>query len=325
MPSDVRIDRDGAGAAESFDPQIAHHGKRIYVVWSDDRNGAGDIYFNRSPDGGATWLSTDLRLDTDGAGAADSRAPQLYVDGETVVVAWTDGRNGLGDVYANRSADGGATWLAADLRLDTDRPGAGASKGLRIAGSGGSVYAVWEDERNGEADVYASSSTDGGLTWQASDTRLDTNQPGNTSSTSPRVCASADNVYVVWTDNRRGPDDVYFNGSSDRGASWLGSDVKLDAASTGSDDSDAPSLCCSGRQRLRGVEPRRPRQPSATAELGRRRPHWQAAPMPLATSAPGAGSADSPGGQLPRRQLVRRVQDTRSGGSDIYFNCNVPR
>jgi hypothetical protein len=35
------------------------------VTWRDTRNGRDDIYFNRSPDGGATWLIADVRLDTD--------------------------------------------------------------------------------------------------------------------------------------------------------------------------------------------------------------------------------------------------------------------
>ncbi len=36
-----------------------------------------------------------------------------------------------------------------------------------IAASGETVYVVWQDERNGLADIYLNRSTNGGIAWDA--------------------------------------------------------------------------------------------------------------------------------------------------------------
>jgi hypothetical protein len=46
-------------------------------------------------------------------------------------------------------------WLPTDIRLDTgDMPGANDSWSPQISSSGGNVYSVWHDYRNGERDIY---------------------------------------------------------------------------------------------------------------------------------------------------------------------------
>ena len=114
-----------------------------------------DVMVRRSTDAGTTWLASDVRLDTDGIGAADSYAPVLCCDGANVFAAWYDFRaGGAADVYCNRSVDGGTTWLASDVRLDTDVAGAAASTNLQVACCQSDVYVAWLDSRNGADDVY---------------------------------------------------------------------------------------------------------------------------------------------------------------------------
>ena len=98
------------------------------MTWQDDRNQRGifDIYLNRSLDRGATWLTSDIRLDTDLSGAPGSLSPQIEASGDSVYVTWVEGREDIftgtaGDIYFNRSLDGGTTWLPSEIRLDTGR------------------------------------------------------------------------------------------------------------------------------------------------------------------------------------------------------------
>ena len=110
-------------------------------------------------------------------------------------------------------------WLQIPIRLDTgDLPGANYSMNTQISNSGSNVYVVWEDYRNGDADIYFNSSTDGGVTWQALDTRLDTgNSPGASNSWYPQISSIGSYVYVVWMDGRNGGvfdrADIYRDGS----------------------------------------------------------------------------------------------------------------
>ena len=96
---DLRLGTDSPGTAASLSPQIAASGDSVYVTWADQRKGEFDIYFNRSPDGGTSWLESDLRLNTDLAGVATSVSPQIEASGERVYVAWEDERNGESDIY----------------------------------------------------------------------------------------------------------------------------------------------------------------------------------------------------------------------------------
>ena len=56
-----------------------------------------------------------------------------------------------GVIHSIYGQDGGIAWLAADVRLDTDPPGATGS---------GSLYVTWQDARNGDQDIYFRSTPD---------------------------------------------------------------------------------------------------------------------------------------------------------------------
>jgi len=100
---DVRVDTDASAAGGVDFVQLNAAGDNVYVAWEDTRDGARDVRFTTSTDGGGTWLDDDLRLDTDAAGAADSRLPRLDIDADQVYVVWRDARNGENDIYANSS------------------------------------------------------------------------------------------------------------------------------------------------------------------------------------------------------------------------------
>lgn len=198
--------------------EVSCSGLNVYVAWIDNRNGAEDIYFNSSADAGATWGVSDVRLDTDVAGSFLSRQARICCDGLNVYVAWEDIRNGSGgsglDLYFNRSTDGGATWLAADVRLDTDLPGASSSYLGGLTCSGSIVCVVSQDNRTFSTEIRFNFSNDAGATWEASDLRMDTDGSPTAFSGPPRMCQDGRNVYVVWPDYRNAPlYEVFFNRS----------------------------------------------------------------------------------------------------------------
>jgi uncharacterized repeat protein (TIGR02543 family) len=254
LPTDIRLDTgDSPGASYSYYPKIACSGDNVYAVWEDRRNGKKDIYFNYSTDGGASWQTSDIRLDTgDSPGAHDSYDIQIACSGDNVYVVWHDARNGPRDIYFNYSTDGGVSWQIPDIRLDTgDSPGAGYSWYPQIACSGDNVYVVWHDYRTDlNADIYFNYSTDGGASWQTPDIRLDTgDSPGVHGSYSPDIVYSGDNVYVVWMDDRNGEFkyDIYFKYSPDGGVNWPTQEIRINTGDTpGTSESWSPQIACSG-------------------------------------------------------------------------------
>lgn len=60
----------------------------------------------------------------------------------------------------------------------------------------------------------------------------------------PRTCVSEEGkIYVVWYDARNGDNGIFFNASSDAGASWMPSDAQLNKASANAIN---PTIGCAG-------------------------------------------------------------------------------
>ena len=95
-----------------------------------------------------------------------------------------------------------------DVRLTNDSAYSQTSNSNAwcVASSGSVVHVVWDDNRDGNMEIYYKRSTDAGLTWGA-DTRL-TNDAA--SSRFPSVAVSGSVVHVVWTDERDGNYEIYY-------------------------------------------------------------------------------------------------------------------
>ena len=72
--------------------------------------------------------------------------------------------------------------------------------------SGSDIDVVWDDNRDGNYEIYYKGSKDGGLIW-GDDTRLTNN--GSTSM-HPFISSSGQAAHVVWNDNRDGNYDIYY-------------------------------------------------------------------------------------------------------------------
>ena len=90
----------------STDPQIALYNNNLYVVWSDDGTGNGDIYFKRSVDNGTTFQSVENLSNSPG----NSTDPQIALYNNNLYVVWSDDSTGNGDIYFKRSVDNGTTF-----------------------------------------------------------------------------------------------------------------------------------------------------------------------------------------------------------------------
>jgi hypothetical protein len=98
--------------------------------------------------------------------------PALTSDGAgTLFAVWEDGRDGgvfNRDIYFARSTDQGATW-SGNVRVNQGTTGNQLSPDIvydPTHGTGqGRLYAVWQDERNGNFDIYFAYSDDRGNTW----------------------------------------------------------------------------------------------------------------------------------------------------------------
>ncbi len=106
---------------------------RIYVNWTDTRNGDPDIFMKYSDNGGDTW-SDDIRVNNDNIGnGAEQYSNNFCIDPENgnLYIIFYDKRNSISaafiDVYIASSKDGGNTW--ENTRI-TPRPFAAPGKNI---------------------------------------------------------------------------------------------------------------------------------------------------------------------------------------------------
>ena len=158
--------------------------------------------------------------------------PSLTGDGNgTLFAAWEDGRNGGvydRDIYFSRSPDGTDPFApinwSPNIRINETQASAvnQISPDLAWDPARNRLYAVWQDGRNGNYDIYFAYSTDYGDSWSTNQKLND--DVGSAAQLNPSVVveptAGAPNIYVVWQDKRNGNDDVYIRRSSDGGGNW---------------------------------------------------------------------------------------------------------
>lgn len=251
--SDLRLNTNAAGSSASLTPQICSDGDNVFVSWKDNRNTRYEPYFNRSTDGGTTWLASDVRVSS-AAGNLLSVEPAISCDGRNVVITWVDDRNNApfrgADVWANRSTDGGLTWLPSDARVSTTAAGTlptivSATKSVSV---GSTVHLTWIDWRTGGTALYFSRSTNAGATWQAAETRVDTNSTSLNVS-DPAICAAGQNVHIVWRDLRSGGvRGLFARSSTNGGASFRAGDVEVNHTPAGPTGTlvGVPAIACEG-------------------------------------------------------------------------------
>ncbi len=151
------------------------HAGNLYVGWTRWTLTDSQILLSRSTDDGKTW-SKPIEIDShpglprDDNGAAEGFAGVVAPDG-TLFVVWSQDNN----IMLTSSRDGGKSFARARSILHTG-PTMFAIETLERANGFPQIaadpkskrlYVTWSDYRNGDLDVFVSSSTDAGRNWTA--------------------------------------------------------------------------------------------------------------------------------------------------------------
>jgi hypothetical protein len=228
----IRIDLGDAPNAHDSDlPKIAvsADGQNVVVTWEEARDAFqvqstnDDIFYNRSTDGGLTWMQASLPLNTATAGPnalSDIDRTWLAASGNTFHATWEEdtltGLGGSEEVWYTRSTNGGATWSMPVILSnnagsnDVDEP--------KVEADGNLVVITYVDAAD---DVIAHRSTDGGATWSTG-VGIESDQNGNADEATLQVKGNL--VVVAWTEQdpgTNGGEGVHCAVSRDGGVTWL--------------------------------------------------------------------------------------------------------
>jgi hypothetical protein len=224
----------------STDAQIAVNQNYVYVLWSDDTTGNGDIYFRRSVDNGTSFRTTEnLSVNS----TALSSRPQIFAVGSNVYLAWTEPAAGNNEIFFRHSNDNGVSFGGG--RPISKTPSVDGEYALfpRIASIGSNVYVVWQDKVSENYEIFLRESNDGGGRFSGIK-NLSRNNTGD--SVSPSIASLGNNVYVVWTDYNPGKSEIFLRASNDNASTFGG--IKNISWSNG--DSYDPKIALGGDSSL---------------------------------------------------------------------------
>ena len=220
----------------STDAQITLYQNNVYLVWTGDTTGNGDIYFKRSVDNGTTFGSAENLSNNPG----NSTDAQITLYQNNVYLVWTDDTTGNGDIYFKRSVDNGTTFAETE-NLSTNNTS--SSSGAQISAVGKNVYVVWQDKVSGSNDIYYRHSNNTGERFRGVSELSKTISVDGESALYPQISAIGNNVYVVWQDKVSGSNEIFLRESNDGGNKFSG--IKnLSRNNTG--DSITPRIASSG-------------------------------------------------------------------------------
>jgi len=232
----------------STNPEVAASGDNVYVGWSDTngaKGGNGDIFFRSSRDRAGSFGEPSNLSDNE----RNSTNPEVAASGDNVYVVWADSREETGtsdnvNLNLKTSTDNGIHFgdrkiIKRDVDKETHLP--------QITASDGNVYIALADKDAKEGkpnnfQVILRTSTDNGTEFS---NKKSLKKDIDNKTHLPRMAASGDNVYVVWSDTngaKGGNGDIFFSSSRDRAGSF-GEPINL---SDNNQNSTNPQVSASG-------------------------------------------------------------------------------
>lgn len=124
----------------------------LFVVWQNNDGFGEKLYLQQIELSGASWVA-DVKI-ADSAGA--QKDPELIsTNANAILVLWQEEQNGQATLAAQMfDATGATLWTEAETLVSTSF--SGTESAVKITGDGlGGIIAVWQDQRNGDADIYA--------------------------------------------------------------------------------------------------------------------------------------------------------------------------
>lgn len=220
----TKLDNNGDTLVD--DKQLTHHlegslyptiavdsNNTVHITWGDYRDGNPEIYYTKLDNNGDSLIE-DKRLTY---APNLSYAPTIAVDSNnTVHISWYDGTVGIYEIYYTKLDNNGST-LVDTIRL-TNYDFARSCRPTIATDSNNNVHIAWDDERDGNWEIYYTKLDDNGNTL-VDDMRI-TNFSGN--SMSPKIAIDTDNnVHIIWEDDRDGNTEIYYTKLDNNGSTLI--------------------------------------------------------------------------------------------------------
>jgi hypothetical protein len=195
----------------------------VYVLWEDTRHGKVDLFFNRSLDGGESWLEADVQVNTGVIPSLHLAAPILRCDRRgNIYVVWRDEAEGFVAFYVNSSHDRGSTWFETPVAITAVSTAEKAAPDL-VCDDTGSLLLGWCELQAGVPGIYVNTSVDHGATWQWENQYLGRPLVGSRLPRPALALSPTGAAFAAWLTSA----GVLFARSHDQGRSWEAAPQRL--------------------------------------------------------------------------------------------------
>ncbi len=205
--SEILINSDSTNNYHYSPTMVMDREENIYYVWYDNRDGIYNIYSQKLNQAGSKIWEADLKINNNTT-ITNSINPNLeYSSDNYLYVVWQDSRNDNYDIYAQKySPDGVKQWVN-DIRINSDTGNAIQENPVIVEDFNGNFYVVWQDNRNGNLDIYMQMIDSNGNKLIEFDVRINKNQTG--SQENPDILINSSGYLVItWQDNSNGNFDI---------------------------------------------------------------------------------------------------------------------
>ncbi len=246
----ILVSRPGADSRGAYAPRVAAASDgQVYLVWEQLERRISAlkgrnlrpidqmIYFNRSLDGGRTWLSQPIRLSQPSSTSLRRRksiATQIVCDGRGhVYVAFMEEEGPPARrLVVFHSADSGATWAAPTELGRTSRVKGRLEDAVLAHDGGGRLWLFWQEHAFGPRYgwfVLMNRSVDHGQHWADQAVIMSGPKVGQMTIRDLLVGVGQDGlVLAAWDHGLRVYQPIALNRSTDGGKSWSPSRLPLD-------------------------------------------------------------------------------------------------
>ena len=223
-----KVNDDGTNRTQ-WNAAIATGGGAVHPVWQDQRDGkkTPDTNIYASVRNAAGTWSANARVNDDTRGTASQSSLRIAANAAgDAIAAWEDLRSRSWNVYASRANASGA-WTA-NLRVTDDGASRKFTPDVALTADG-TAYAVWEDDRAGDSDIWLATLPAGSSSWTAN-VRI-SDDPGTAAQYAPRVDVDDNgDVTVAWLDDRALATQVRVSRLAAGATQWETSRAVSDAA-----------------------------------------------------------------------------------------------
>lgn len=202
---------DFVNDGQQFTPVVCTSSSGRFVIsWKDGREAHSILYdiFAQIYDQNGTPVGSNIKIQDDENSMYYLTPPSSDMDSSgNFIIAWNDRHIGTNQIYAQKY-DSLGTIIDSTFQVNTDA-GSGHQLNPDITAANGDHFSiVWEDFRNGNADIYFQGFSSTAIPV-GGNFRVNTDS-GKSEQSAPRIgIDSLGNALVVWQDNREGINQVY--------------------------------------------------------------------------------------------------------------------